>query len=170
MSGMVLRACGICRARVNGIPFLGTCGGFQHALIELARNELGFPTADHAETNPETSEIVISRLTCSLVEAAREIRFLKGSTLDQWHEGNKALEAYHCNYGLNPSFTKRFEHAGLPFQGYDSEGAPRAFVLEGHPFFVGTLYQPERSAMKGLAHPIIKQFVLAAASSKDSLR
>src|SRR4051812_5859689 len=39
-------------ARTNNVPFLGTCGGFQHALIEYARNHLNAPQADHQESNP----------------------------------------------------------------------------------------------------------------------
>ncbi len=31
----------ICFAREQGRPFLGTCGGFQHAVIEYARHVLG---------------------------------------------------------------------------------------------------------------------------------
>ena len=54
-------------ARENSIPFLGTCGGFQHALIEYARNVLGWSDAAHAETDTEGS-MVIAPLTCSLVE------------------------------------------------------------------------------------------------------
>ncbi len=42
----------ICFAREQNIPFLGTCGGSQHAIIEYARNVLGLAEADHAETNP----------------------------------------------------------------------------------------------------------------------
>src|SRR5258706_6934521 len=53
-------------ARESGRPFLGTCGGFQHALIEYARNALGFPEADHAESNPAATLPLISRLSCSL--------------------------------------------------------------------------------------------------------
>src|ERR1043166_1777744 len=46
-------------------PFLGTCGGFQHALIEFARNVAGLGAADHAETNPAGSVLVVAPLACS---------------------------------------------------------------------------------------------------------
>src|SRR4051794_39452562 len=39
-------------AREQQRPFLGTCGGFQHAVIEHARNVLGWTDAEHAETAP----------------------------------------------------------------------------------------------------------------------
>lgn len=54
-------------ARENSIPFLGTCGGFQHAILEYARNVLGWSDAAHAETDT-TGRMVIAPLTCSLVE------------------------------------------------------------------------------------------------------
>src|SRR6185295_14806073 len=47
-------------ARENKGPFLGTCGGFQHALIEYARNVLGIRDADHAETNPRGNSLIVS--------------------------------------------------------------------------------------------------------------
>lgn len=45
-------------AREGGRPFLGTCAGLQHALIEIARNVAGIGNADHAETNPDGKELV----------------------------------------------------------------------------------------------------------------
>jgi CTP synthase (UTP-ammonia lyase) len=53
-------------ARESGVPFLGTCGGFQHAIIEYARNVLGWADAEHAETAPDAARAVISLLECTL--------------------------------------------------------------------------------------------------------
>ena len=58
-------------ARRSGVPFLGTCAGFQHAVIEYARSVLGLTDADHAETNPEAERPLIAALSCGLVEGAR---------------------------------------------------------------------------------------------------
>ena len=55
-------------ARENRIPLLGTCGGFQHIIIEYARNVLGFADAEHEESAPNASRLFISRLACSLAE------------------------------------------------------------------------------------------------------
>ena len=49
-------------ARENCLPFLGTCGGFQHAVIEFARNVVGIRGADHAETDVQASDLVITQL------------------------------------------------------------------------------------------------------------
>src|SRR6185437_11013291 len=60
-------------ARTRGLPFLGTCAGFQHALIEHARSALGWADADHAETSPNAARPVVAALACSLVEASETL-------------------------------------------------------------------------------------------------
>src|ERR1051326_2200045 len=73
----------ICFARTERVPFLGTCGGFQHALIEYARNVLGLAQAEHAETIPDAAMPLISRLSCSLVEQHGQIFLREGSRIRQ---------------------------------------------------------------------------------------
>src|ERR1700745_3028554 len=60
-------------ARENNVPFLGTCGGSQHALIEYCRNALGLSDADHAESNPNTKFPLIAPLPCALRETESHI-------------------------------------------------------------------------------------------------
>jgi len=146
-------------AREGKRPFLGTCGGFQHALIEFARHAVGVTGADHAETNAAARDLVITPLACSLVGQQGDITFTPGSQLHALFHGQPAHESYHCNYGSNPAYRARFESAGLRFSGFDSEGQIRAMELPGHPFFIGTLFQPERSALEGRPHPLIEAFV-----------
>jgi CTP synthase (UTP-ammonia lyase) len=159
-------------AREERVPFLGTCGGFQHALIEFARNVAGIGDADHAETAPAISapgksatgervegpSLVITPLSCSMVEASDEISFTPGSRLHGLFAGQPARGEYHCNYGPNP----HLESAGLRFTGFAGNGDIRAGELPSHPFFIGTLFQPERSALRGERHPVIEAFVQAA--------
>ncbi len=149
-------------ARENRVPFLGTCGGFQHALIEFARDVAGIVGADHAETNARATDSVVTKLSCSLVEQSGEIVFAPGSRLHEIFQGRPALGEYHCNYGFNPAYRPKFEAAGLRFTGFDTTGEIRAAELPSHPFFVGTLFQPERSALRGEHHPLIQAFVHAA--------
>ena len=59
-------------ARETGRPFLGTCGGFQHALLEYAEAVWGLSTAAHAELDPEVPDPLIAKLDCALVEAVGE--------------------------------------------------------------------------------------------------
>jgi CTP synthase (UTP-ammonia lyase) len=148
-------------ARENRIPFLGTCGGFQHALIEFARNVAGIASADHAETNEGGEDLVVTRLACSLVETTGGITFTPGSRLHAIFGDEPAQEGYHCSYGLNSAYKSLLEEAGLLFSGHDEAGEVRAAELPYHPFYIGTLFQPERSSLRGVPHPLIKAFVEA---------
>ncbi len=150
-------------ARESQRPFLGTCGGFQHALIEYARHVAGVTGADHAEINTTATDLVITPLACSLVGQHGDITFTPGSQLHRLFNGQPSQEGYHCNYGPNPAYRDRFEAAGLRFTGFDPEGQIRALELPGHPFFIGTLFQPERSALQSQRHPLIEAFARALA-------
>jgi len=159
--------CAIRFARETRRPFLGTCGGFQHALIEYARNVCGISVAEHAETNPESAELIVVPLLCSLVEKTGQISFTAGSHLHSIFKGELGIEGYYCNYGLNPLWKDRLEASGLSFTGFDNIGDIRAFELPTHPFFIGTLFQPERSALYHQKHPLIQAFVAAAIRNID---
>ena len=148
-------------ARESNLPFLGTCGGFQHALIEFARHVVGLEGADHAETNPGAADLVVQPLACSLVGQTGDLTFAPGSRLHGYYSGHSAREAYHCNYGINPAYRARLESAGLRFTAFDPSGEIRAFELPSHPYFIGTLFQPERSALENRSHPIINAFAKA---------
>lgn len=155
-------------ARESKRPFLGTCGGFQHALLEYTRNVLGLRHAEHAETRPEAAMPFIAPLSCALVEQTGTIVFEDGSRLRSVYGATEAKEEYHCRYGLNPRFEKLLEGAALRITGRDRAGEARAVELNGHPFFVATLFQPERSALRGRSHPLVAAYVAAAASFSES--
>jgi len=158
--------CAIRFARESGRPFLGTCGGFQHAVIEYARNALGFLEADHAESNPAAALPLISRLACSLAPANGAIRLMPDSQLARIYGRTEIAENYHCNFGVNPRFESMLNAGKLNITGRDENGEARAVELAGHPFFFATLFQPEQSAFAGVEHPLICCFVRAAAGSK----
>jgi len=150
-------------ARENRLPFLGTCGGFQHALIEVARSLAKIGDADHAESNAGGANLIVTQMACSLVGYAGDLTFTPGSRLHEVFRGQPAHEEYHCAYGVNPAYRTRLESAGLRFTGFDVNGEIRAAELPDHPFFVGTLFQPERSALHDRQHPLIQAFVRAIA-------
>ncbi|AIR01785.1 CTP synthase [Pluralibacter gergoviae] len=150
-------------ARENGLPFLGTCGGFQHAIIEYARNVLGWEDAAHAETDSE-GRMVIAPLACSLVEKSDVIE-LRPNTLIAKAYGRESIEeGYHCNYGIAPEFAAGLEAGPLRVSGWDEEGEIRAVELTTHPFFVATLFQHERNALAGRPAPLVHAFLRAAAN------
>jgi len=148
-------------ARESGRPFLGTCGGFQHAVIEFARNVAGIAGADHAESNPTASELVITPLICPLAGKAGQVRFAPGSRIRGAYWRSEAVETYQCNYSLNTRYAATLEKAGLRFTAWDQENAIRAIELHSHPFFVGTLFQPERAALNQNVPPLVRAFVQA---------
>jgi CTP synthase (UTP-ammonia lyase) len=148
-------------ARETGRPFLGTCGGCQHALIEYARDALGLSDADHAESNPEAALQLITPLACALREARDRIRLLAGTRIRAIYGRDEIEEGYNCSYGLNPAFRGLLEASPLHNSGVDEVGDVRVVELEGHPFFVATLFQPERSALAGAPHPLIGAYLRA---------
>jgi CTP synthase (UTP-ammonia lyase) len=152
-------------ARQKRIPFLGTCGGFQHALIEYFRNVLAMP-AEHAEENPQAKFQVISRLSCALVEVTGRVRLKAGSLAHELYGVPEVEEAFHCNYGFNQDFWGLLAGArDLVVSGKGGDdGEMRIIELQDHPFFLATLFQPERSAFAGIVHPLIRGFVSAAAT------
>jgi CTP synthase (UTP-ammonia lyase) len=151
-------------ARESNLPFFGTCGGFQHALIEYARNVLGMVEADHAESNPGASLPFVSPLACSLSGATGTVYLKPGSRAAAFYDRLETREAYNCNYGLNPKFHALLETANLQVTGWDEHREARIVELDGHPFFLATLFQPERSALNGTAHPLIVAFVRSLAA------
>jgi CTP synthase (UTP-ammonia lyase) len=152
-------------AREQKMPFLGTCGGFQHALLEYARNVVGLTNAEHAETSPDSAAPLISRLSCSLAEGSGLIRLTAGTRLQQIYAATEVTERYNCNFGLNPKFENLLRDSELVISARDENGEVRAFELARHPFFIGTLFQPERQALRGSLHPIIRAFIETARSA-----
>jgi len=152
----------IAHARTAGRPFLGTCGGFQHAILEFARNVLRWPDAMHAESDPGVGRPVISALACSLVEAQGRVRLAPGSRIARAYAGATASTLYRCRYGLNPGFRAALTDGPLRCSAEDENGDLRAIELDGHPFFVATLWQPERAALEGQRVPLAEALVAAA--------
>ena len=149
-------------ARETGRPFLGTCGGFQHALIEFVRNVLGHGEAGHTESNPDAAMPLVSPLACSLAGANAKIRLQPGSRLNAIYGSLEIAESYHCNFGLNRRYESLLANSSLEITGRDNQGEVRAVELSGHPFFIATLFQPELSALAGAAHPLVRALLDAA--------
>jgi CTP synthase (UTP-ammonia lyase) len=150
-------------AREQDRPFLGTCGGFQHAVLEYARSVLGWSNAGHAEIDPAADMLVVTSLECALVEVHGTVRFRPGSKLSEAYGVAEAVQGYHCRYGLNPDIAAALTAGPLRVAAEDAAGDVRAVELDGHRFFVATLFQPERAAMRGEVPPIALAFVRAAA-------
>ncbi|MEU7555729.1 hypothetical protein AB0B01_25935 [Streptomyces sp. NPDC044571] len=149
-------------AREAGIPFLGTCGGFQHLLLEYARSVCGLPGAAHAENDPGAVDPLIAPLSCSLVGHEGLVRAEPGSLAESVLGAERSMERYHCNYGPAQQHLPVLTAHGLRVSGYDEDGQARIVELPGHPFFLGTLFQPELSGDGTRPHPVVKALAAAA--------
>jgi len=143
-------------ARTHQVPTLGTCGGFQHMIIEFARNVLGITDADHAESNPYASKLVINPLSCSLKGQQLEIEIIeKDSLVYSIFNTNTITENYYCNFGLNPVYQQQIHKAGFTMVAGDKHKEARIMELKGHPFFVATLFVPQVNSSYENPHPIL---------------
>jgi CTP synthase (UTP-ammonia lyase) len=149
-------------AREQGIPFLGTCGGFQHAVLMLARDLAAIPGAAHAEYGGGTdAPLVIVALECSLVGHEGAIAYVPGSRIERIMGVERSVERYHCSYGIDAAYVQALTDAGVRFSAHDDDGAVRVLELPEHPFFLGTLFQPELAGDGTRAHPVVRAFANA---------
>lgn len=151
-------------ARTRSIPFLGTCGGYQHSLLEYARNVLGLKEADHAELDPGAHLPLLHRMNCPLVEESQKI-IVVDDGFRLLYGADSGIEGFCCRYGLNPKYERLFDATSLRIVARSEDGEARACQLKAHPFFVGTQFQPERRALHGSIHPLLNSFFARCQSS-----
>jgi len=167
---------GIEFARRRDWPFLGTCGGFQYTLIEVARNVLGMSDANSAENSPPAGQIVISPVSCEVPNRApgapklsgkvAGLRIRPGSYLHSFYNRDLVEEGFFCNFEVNPDFEWAFIEAGFSFVARGVRNEPRAMESQAHRFFIATLFQPQLSSEPAKPHPIIVAFLRAATEWK----
>jgi CTP synthase (UTP-ammonia lyase) len=171
---------GIEFARRRDWPFLGTCGGFQYAFIEFARNVLGIKDADSAENNSGSKNIIIYPVACAvpgrigdapkLSGAVPEIRLRPGSYLQTFYGKESVTEEFFCNFEINPEFEWTTMEAGFPVVARGPQGEIRAIESPTHRFYLATLFQPQLSSTEKNPHPVVLAFMQAAADwSKKKL-
>ena len=154
-------------ARESGMPCFGTCGGFQHIILEYARNVLGFADAQHAEYDPYASRLFISRLACSLAGREMALRFQPDSHVARIYGSTQARERYYCNFGVAPDAVEWLKTGTLRVVGSDAEGEVRVIELPGHPFFIGTLFVPQALSTPEKPHPLVTAFLEAVANAAE---
>jgi len=144
-------------------PFLGTCGGFQYACVELARMLAGAAGAAHAETEPDSDELVIEPLACSLYGERRTVVPVPGTRLAT-SCGSQPFAGYHyCGYGLTEEFAQRLRAAGVVVSAHADAVGVEVIELPDHPFFIATVFQPQVGASTSQQlHPLIRSLLGAA--------
>jgi CTP synthase (UTP-ammonia lyase) len=149
-------------AREMGFPFIGTWGGFQHALLEYARNVLNIQDAEHEETAANAPTLLISKLACSLVGKTQTIKIVPGSLVHRAYGREEVTEQFACSYGLNPQFRDKVQKGQLKITGVDLDGEVRIVELSDHRFYVATLFLPQISSEPESPHPLIVAYLRAA--------
>jgi CTP synthase len=96
-----------------------------------------------------------------------EVAIAPDSRLGRIVDRELIAEAYTCNYELNPAFRAQLTGAGLRVVAVDATGAVRAVELSDHPFYIATLYQPQRASTEAHPHPLIMAFLRAALRHRD---
>jgi CTP synthase (UTP-ammonia lyase) len=148
-------------ARTLGIPLLGTCGGFQHLLIEFARNVCGLTTVGHGELEPDAPDLLLVPLVCKLFGEEARVVIAEGTTAARAMGVGPTTERYFCRFGLNHHYEETLVAHGLVISGRDEGGDARVAELGDQQFFVGTLFQPELSSDPTCVHPLIAAFAAA---------
>jgi len=164
---------GIEFARRRDWPFLATCGGFQYALIECARNVVGIKDADSAENNSGSKNIIIYPVACAVPSKDKnapklsgmvpEIRLRPGSYLQSFYGKDVVSEEFFCNFEVNPDYEWAAMEAGFPVVARGAQGEIRAIESPTNRFYIATLFQPQLSSTAKNPHPLVLAFVQAAA-------
>jgi len=165
-------------ARENNIPFFGICLGMQCAVIEFARNVLGYRDAHSTEMNQATTHPVID-----LQETQKKITAMGGTMrLGAYpcllKDGTKARaiygktevsERHRHRYEFNNEYLNDFEKAGMKASGVHPEaGLVEIVELKDHPWFIGVQFHPEYKSTVANPHPLFTDFVKAALQYKPA--
>ncbi|MFI5221273.1 MAG: CTP synthase [Bacteroidia bacterium] len=165
-------------ARENGMPFFGICLGMQMAVIEFARNVLGFKDAHSTEMNPKTKHPVIDLMpeqkkitakggTMRLGSYTCEI--VKDGHASKAYEKTKTTERHRHRYEFNNQFLKDFEKAGMQITGINPETKLAEIVeIKDHPYFLAVQFHPEYRSTVLNPHPLFVRFVKFAMAYSNS--
>ena len=159
-------------ARENDIPFLGICLGMQAAVIEFARNVLGFEGADSSEINPETKYPVID-----LMPEQKDVEDLGGtmrlgvypckisqdSKSHEMYNSEIIYERHRHRYEFNNEFRKQIIEAGMSIVGTSPDNRLVEIVeIKSHPWFVAAQFHPELKSRPNRPHPLFVGLIKAA--------
>jgi CTP synthase len=159
-------------ARENKMPFFGICLGMQMAVIEFARNVLGWQNAHSTEMDANTQTPVIA-----LMDEQKKIK-KKGGTMrlgayaceianntlaNAIYGSNLISERHRHRWEFNNNYLQEFENGGLIASGRNPDNKLVEIVeLKGHPYFIGVQFHPELKSTVENPHPLFVNFVSAA--------
>lgn len=159
-------------AREHNIPFFGICLGMQCAVIEFARNVLGYKDAHSMEINPKTEHKVVD-----LMESQKNITgmggtmrlgaypcMIKEGTLAYKIYGDTMIQERHRHrYEFNNDYLKEFEDHGMIASGVNPDNELVEIVeVPKHRFFIASQFHPELQSSVLRPHKLFVAFVKAA--------
>ena len=175
--GMILAAQ---YARENAIPFLGICLGMQMALVEFARNVVGWKDANSSELDPETPHPVIdlmpeqagvTQLGGTMRLGAYPCELVDGTLAHRLYGETKIWERHRHRYEVNNEMREELAAAGLTFSGISPDGRIVEMIeRSSHPYYIGTQGHPEFKSRPNRAHPLFAGLVRAAVDRKESMQ
>lgn len=150
-------------ARERDVPFLGTCGGLQYALIEYFRHVLHVPGASHAESDGVDDKNVVHPLACSLHGQERVIRPIPGTRFSRLVNDEPFVGMHYCNYNPGSEELRRLVEAGMVIAATAEDADAEVIELPRNRFFMLTLFQPQIGALaRKPVHPLLREFVRSA--------
>ena len=150
-------------ARENDVPFLGTCGGLQYAVVEYFRNVVGFVAASHAESDGSDASNVVHALACSLQGEERLVRPLAGTRFSELVDDQPFVGMHYCSYGPGPDEVERLVETGMVVEATAEDAGAEVLELPANRFYMLTLFQPQVGALAGKPlHPLLREFVRCA--------
>jgi len=165
-------------AREQRIPFLGLCLGLQCAVIEIARDLLGYQDANSTEFDPTTAHPVIDLMESQQGVADMGGTMRLGRYPAKLEEGSQVRELYgqeviyerhRHRWEVNNRYRKDLESAGLRLSGVSPDDNLVEFIeMPTHPFFVGTQAHPEFRSRPDQPHPLFSGLIEAAVSRRDT--
>lgn len=165
-------------ARENDIPYLGICLGMQTAVIEYARNVLGFNDANSGEFDSESTHKVIDLMTDqkgvvdmggTMRLGAYPCKIRKNSILEKAYGKPEVAERHRHRYEFNNTYRTNFEESGMSITGTSPNGLlVEAVEIPANKFYVGVQYHPEFKSRPNHAHPLFREFVKASLENKKN--
>ena len=159
-------------AREEKIPFLGICLGMQMAIVEFARDVIGYKDANSIELDPETTHPVIALmpeqngvedLGGTLRLGAYPCVLKEGSKARELYGSEEISERHRHRYEVNNDYRQELEENGMVLSGLSPDKRiVEMLEIPGHPFFVGTQGHPELKSRPNRAHPLFRGLIQAA--------
>lgn len=163
-------------AREHKVPFMGICLGMQCAVIEFARNVLGYKDANSTEMETPTEHPVIDLMAGqknvtdkggTMRLGAYPCRIKRDSNLYAAYEQEVIYERHRHRYEFNGAYLEEFEKAGMRATGINPEtGLVEAVEVVDHPWYVGAQFHPEYKSTVKRPHPLFVGFVAAALKNR----